>query len=119
MTNPETLEQITRRIVDNFHPQRLILFGSRARGDERRDSDVDLLIVAPSTEPRWRRAVPVYRALAGLSMPFTPARLRGVKALAGGDSRLNKQALGTRSGWLSATRRISKRHVEMRSPAFE
>ena len=47
MTNTETLEQITRRIVEGFHPQRLILFGSRARGDERRDSDVDLLIVAP------------------------------------------------------------------------
>jgi len=69
MTNTEMLEQITRRIVEGFHPQRLILFGSRARGDERRDSDVDLLIVAPSAEPRWRRAVPVYRALAGLGVP--------------------------------------------------
>jgi uncharacterized protein len=87
MTNTETLEQITRRIVEGFHPQRLILFGSRARGDERRDSDVDLLIVAPSAEPRWRRAVPVYRALAGLGVPkdivwWTPeeiAEWRGVK----------------------------------------
>jgi predicted nucleotidyltransferase len=87
MTNIETLEQITRRIVEGFHPQRLILFGSRARGDERRDSDVDLLIVAPSAEPRWRRAVPVYRALAGLGVPkdivwWTPeeiAEWQGVK----------------------------------------
>ena len=87
MTNTETLEQITRRIVEGFHPQRLILFGSRARGDERRDSDVDQLIVAPSAEPRWRRAVPVYRALAGLGVPkdivwWTPeeiAEWRGVK----------------------------------------
>jgi predicted nucleotidyltransferase len=87
MTNAETLEQITRRIVEGFHPQRLILFGSRARGDERRDSDIDLLIVAPSAEPRWRRAVPVYRALAGLGVPkdivwWTPeeiAEWRGVK----------------------------------------
>ena len=87
MTNTETLEQITRRIVEGFHPQRLILFGSRARGDERRDSDVDLLIVAPSAEPRWRRVVPVYRALAGLGVPkdivwWTPeeiAEWRGVK----------------------------------------
>jgi uncharacterized protein len=87
MTNTETLEQITRRIVEGFHPQRLILFGSRARGDERRDSDVDLLIVAPSDQPRWRRAVPVYHALAGLGVPkdivwWTPeeiAEWRGVK----------------------------------------
>ncbi len=87
MTNTETLEQITQRIVEGFHPQRVILFGSRARGDERRDSDVDLLIVAPSSEPRWRRAVPVYQALAGLGVPkdivwWTPeeiAEWRGVK----------------------------------------
>ncbi len=87
MTNTETLEQITRSIVENFHPQRLILFGSRARGDERRDSDVDLLIVAPSDQPRWQRVVPVYRALAGLGVPkdivwWTPeeiAEWRGVK----------------------------------------
>ena len=87
MTNTETLEQITRRIVEGFHPQRLILFGSRARGDERRDSDVDLLIVAPSDQPRWQRVVPVYRALAGLGVPkdivwWTPeeiAEWQGVK----------------------------------------
>jgi predicted nucleotidyltransferase len=87
MTNTETLEQITRRIVEGFHPQRLILFGSRARGNERPDSDVDLLIVAPSDQPRWRRAVPVYRALAGVGVPkdivwWTPeeiAEWRGVK----------------------------------------
>jgi predicted nucleotidyltransferase len=69
MTNAETLEQITRRIVEGFQPQRLILFGSHARGDECRDSDVDLLIVAPSNQPRWQRVVPVYRALAGLGVP--------------------------------------------------
>jgi predicted nucleotidyltransferase len=55
--------------VEQFHPQRLILFGSRARGEARRDSDFDLLIIAPSNEPRWQRAVPVYRALAGLGVP--------------------------------------------------
>ncbi len=87
MTEREVLEQITRRIVENFHPQRLILFGSRARGDERRDSDVDLLIVAPSDQPRWQRVVPVYRALAGVGVPkdvvwWTPeeiAEWQGVK----------------------------------------
>ncbi len=68
MTDTETLEKITRRIVDGFHPQRLILFGSRARGDERRDSDFDLLIIAPSDQSRWQRVVPVYRALAGLGV---------------------------------------------------
>jgi predicted nucleotidyltransferase len=68
-TPTRTLEEMVAQIVENFHPQRLILFGSRARGDVRVDSDFDLLIIAPSNEPRWRRTVPVYRLLAGLGVP--------------------------------------------------
>ena len=44
-------------------------FGSHALGEAREDSDFDLLIIAPSSEPRWRRTVPVYRLLAGLGVP--------------------------------------------------
>ena len=88
MPPTETLEMITERIVKQFRPRRVILFGSRARGGARSDSDYDLLIVAPSTAPRWLRAVPVYRALAGLGIPkdivwWTDeeiAEWRGVKA---------------------------------------
>jgi predicted nucleotidyltransferase len=70
-TRPDTaiIDQITSQIVEHFHPQRLILFGSRARDDAREDSDFDLLIIAPSDEPRWRRTVPVYHMLAGLGVP--------------------------------------------------
>ena len=32
-------------------------------------SDLDLLIVAASDEPRWQRVVPVYRLLVGLGVP--------------------------------------------------
>jgi predicted nucleotidyltransferase len=64
-----TLEEMVTRIVAHFHPQQLILFGSHARGEAREDSDFDLLIIAPSSEPRWRRTVPVYRLLAGLGVP--------------------------------------------------
>lgn len=69
MTVAEATEKMTRRIVERFHPRRIILFGSRARGDALSTSDFDLLIVAPSDKPRWQRAVPVYRALAGLGIP--------------------------------------------------
>ena len=60
---------MVNRIVERFHPWRVILFGSHARGDARSDSDFDLLIVAPSDKPRWRRTAPVYRLLAGLGAP--------------------------------------------------
>jgi len=36
---------MTERIVQRFHPVRVILFGSHARGDARPDSDVDLLVM--------------------------------------------------------------------------
>jgi predicted nucleotidyltransferase len=38
---------MVRRIVAQFHPERIILFGSQARGDATRNSDVDLLVVMP------------------------------------------------------------------------
>ena len=41
----EVFEQIKNIIVDETNPQQIILFGSRARGDNRPDSDYDLLIV--------------------------------------------------------------------------
>lgn len=88
MNTDEAVEKLTQRIVERFNPQRLILFGSRARGDAGEDSDFDLLIVSPSEHPRWQRTVPVYRALSGLGIPkeivwWTPDEIeawRGVEA---------------------------------------
>ena len=44
------------------------MFGSRAREEARPDSDFDLLVIAPSTLPRWRRTPSLYRLLAGLGV---------------------------------------------------
>ena len=41
------LERIVNRIAQALEPEQIILFGSRARGDHRSDSDADLLIVVP------------------------------------------------------------------------
>ena len=38
------IQEIVRKIVAAFNPRRIILFGSRARGKERADSDIDLFI---------------------------------------------------------------------------
>ncbi len=43
-TADPVLDRITRPIVEQFHPRRIILFGSRARGDARADSDYDVLV---------------------------------------------------------------------------
>jgi uncharacterized protein len=44
----------TERIVERFQPLQVILFGSRAKGEARPDSDVDLLVVLSDIEDRQR-----------------------------------------------------------------
>ena len=45
MLDPTILDDIIRRIVEVAQPEKIILFGSAARGDMNRHSDVDLLII--------------------------------------------------------------------------
>ena len=44
---PGDIQRVTTALVRGFRPVRVILFGSRAYGTARPDSDVDLLVVAP------------------------------------------------------------------------
>lgn len=49
------LDEIVRRLVDAFQPERIYLFGSKARGDAGPDSDYDLMVVVRKTdEPEYR-----------------------------------------------------------------
>ncbi len=64
------MSEIVRRIVRTAAPDKVILFGSRARGDARPDSDIDLLVIARSTKPRYRRAAPLYGALSDILAPM-------------------------------------------------
>jgi predicted nucleotidyltransferase len=50
LTSTEMIPEITARIVRAFHPAKIILFGSHARGDARADSDIDLLVVLRQVE---------------------------------------------------------------------
>jgi len=43
----KAIKEMVRRIVAQFQPEKIILFGSHARGTAGRDSDVDLLVVMP------------------------------------------------------------------------
>ena len=47
MDQDELIADATRIIVEKARPKRIILFGSRARGEAHEDSDVDLLIIVP------------------------------------------------------------------------
>ncbi len=60
------VQAIVDRIVKTSHPEKIILFGSRARGDARAHSDFDVLVIKESSQPSYRRDAPLYVALADL-----------------------------------------------------
>ena len=66
--DPRTLDEIVRRVVEVARPERIILFGSAARGEMTRHSDVDLLIVrdgGDALDMMFR----IYRRLRGVGVP--------------------------------------------------
>ena len=56
---PETIEGVAQAIVENFHPEKIILFGSYASGTPTPDSDLDFLVVMESEQPRNKRSTPI------------------------------------------------------------
>jgi predicted nucleotidyltransferase len=63
------IADIVARIVRAAAPEKIVLFGSRARGDFRPESDIDILVVQRSELPRHVRTTPIYAALAGVPSP--------------------------------------------------
>jgi predicted nucleotidyltransferase len=64
----KTLATMTERIVQAFQPERIILFGSYARGDMHEASDVDLLVVMLDGTDRRQVAIAIHGALSGLGV---------------------------------------------------
>ncbi|MYF91040.1 MAG: nucleotidyltransferase domain-containing protein [Gemmatimonadetes bacterium] len=57
MLDQKTLDDIIRRVVEVAQPERIILFGSAARGDMTRNSDVDLLIIKEGSDANLRARI--------------------------------------------------------------
>ena len=53
------VEALSRRIVEEFDPERIILFGSHAYGTPREESDVDLLVILPFEGSGLRKSVEI------------------------------------------------------------
>lgn len=66
----EEIERMVRRIVQGFDPQKIILFGSYARGTAGPDSDVDLLIIMNVTGSKKDVAIQIDRALIDRRIPL-------------------------------------------------
>ena len=63
------IKRITARIVKRFHPEKVILFGSQARGNVTADSDVDLLVVMDFEGSKLNKMVEVRGVLNGINVP--------------------------------------------------
>jgi predicted nucleotidyltransferase len=69
MNAAEALEIIRDRIVKGFAPERIVLFGSVARGEAGPDSDLDLLVVFDRVEDKGYAQASIYNALRGIPFP--------------------------------------------------
>ena len=63
------ITRMVRRIVRQFRPERIILFGSHARGESGPDSDVDLLVVMSVQGSRRERQIDIRVALHDIHVP--------------------------------------------------
>lgn len=64
------IENIISRIAKGYHPDKVILFGSFAKGNFTNDSDLDLLIIKDTDLPKQKRNFEIYKLLRGSMIPM-------------------------------------------------
>ena len=96
MVAQQVLQEVTRRLVEQFKPARIILFGSQARGTADDRSDVDLLVICPVHGDRAALTLAMDRALRGLRLA------RDIVVLTPKEFELDRDIPGTiaRPAWL-------------------
>ena len=80
--------EMADRIVARFNPDKIILFGSHARGEGGQDSDVDLLVVMPVKGSKRKTRLNIRQALRDIHIPkdiivSTPEEFEWRKEIAG------------------------------------
>lgn len=62
-------KEVTRRILQTVQPERVLLFGSSARGEPTKDSDLDVLVIVKGPVHRRALTQEIYRSLYGIITP--------------------------------------------------
>lgn len=63
------LQPALQALIEAARPERIVLFGSHARGDAGEDSDLDFLVIESHVEDRAKEMVRLRRALRPLRIP--------------------------------------------------
>ncbi|MCH8957306.1 nucleotidyltransferase domain-containing protein [candidate division KSB1 bacterium] len=69
MVSFQTIDQAVKLLVEASHPLKIILFGSYACKSQREDSDVDLLVILPQVQSKYKKMVDLRRVLRPLKLP--------------------------------------------------
>ena len=70
MIENRLINDIVNKIANRFNPDKIILFGSYASGNQNEDSDVDLLVIKESNEPIQSRDFEIRKYLLGTAIPL-------------------------------------------------
>lgn len=70
MIEENKINEIVNKIVLGYQPDKIILFGSYAVGNATEHSDLDLLVVKNSSDPRPHRSAQVRKMLFGMQVPI-------------------------------------------------
>jgi len=105
-TAHDKIAEMVRRIVEHFHPQKIILFGSHARGTAGPDSDVDLLVVMEFSGSQREQRLAIRSVLSGMGMAkdvavVTPDEFERHRDLVGTQETLldRRRELAVSGGW--------------------
>lgn len=84
----DKIAEMVRRIVEHFHPEKIILFGSHARGTAGPNSDVGLLVVMEFSGSQREQRLAIRSVLSGIGMAkdvavVTPAELERYRDVVG------------------------------------
>lgn len=70
MIADDQIGEIVRRIAENYNPEKIILFGSYAKGKGNEDSDLDIIVIKNTNLPKHKRGIEIRRLFYGLPIPM-------------------------------------------------
>ena len=102
MVSEETIQEAARRLADKFRPDRIILFGSYARGTADDHSDVDFMVITEAAKRRNRHKMMAEMdgALRGLQIA------KDIIVLTPGEFEEDKEIPGTTARYVSKEGRL-------------